>query len=156
MKKNENYNEKLDNQIQKIESNDLTFEEMVINSDFVHIIKQLMKEHNIKTKKELANRIGFTQAYITKVFSSDKYINLNFLARLQRVFDVSFQLTTNEYLNELKYNINPKVYYVFSGTLTTSINCSIKELNALEMNKDVIVSIGVESTSSTTGQTSLQ
>ena len=83
------------------DSENLKFEEMVINSNFVQVVKDLMKANSIKSRAELAEKMGVSPAYISKVFSSDKMFNVTFIAKLQRVFDTTFTFSTKN-LNEAK------------------------------------------------------
>ena len=73
----------------------IRFEEMVINSNMIDVIKQLMKLNNIKTRKELAAKMGVSPAFITKMFRGDKNFNVNFLAKAQRVFKTSFEFNAS-------------------------------------------------------------
>lgn len=85
---------------------DLQFSDMVINSDVMQVVAALMKKHNIKTRKELAQKLGVTQAYVSKLFSGDKYFNVRFLTHIQNLFDVSFRLITSDELDKLKQKEN--------------------------------------------------
>jgi len=99
------------------EEQDFQFEEMVINSDVMQVVADLMKKNNIKTKAELAEKLNVTKAYISKLFSSDKFFNVRLLAQLQRVFDVKFQLMTSDMLKELQKKSNTTIernIWVFS------------------------------------------
>ena len=79
------------NDIFKTSDNEnLIFEEMVINSDMMHIINELMIQHNIKSKAELAEKLDVSKAYISKLYSGDKMFNVSLLAKLQRLFKTKF------------------------------------------------------------------
>jgi len=69
---------------------DLEFEAMAINSDFVHLVTELMAANGIKSRAELARLLQVSPAYISKLFAGDKTFNAKLLAKLQRVFHVRF------------------------------------------------------------------
>lgn len=73
----------------------LEFEKMVINGDFVHIIKELMIKQNI-TKKELAKTLKITNKKLENLFSSDELFDITLIAKLQRIFNTKLIITTNE------------------------------------------------------------
>ncbi len=72
------------------DSEDIKFEEMVINSEMMAVINDLMTLNNIKSKAELANKLNVTPAYISKLFSGDKTFNVPLLAKMQRIFKTRF------------------------------------------------------------------
>jgi transcriptional regulator with XRE-family HTH domain len=113
IKKTRNLNDILDS---STDSEDFQFEEMVVNSDFMNFVSELMKINKIETKAELAEKLGVTKAYVSKLFSGDKYFNVHLLVQLQRIFDVKFQLVTTDILKDLQKKINdaePRIW-VFS------------------------------------------
>ncbi len=81
----------------------LTFEAEMIHLDIMHQIEYLMKEHRESgiNKTELAKKLGVTKGYLTQLFTGDKLINLKTLAKLQRIFRVKFDLTS-ESIDKLK------------------------------------------------------
>lgn len=81
---------------------DLEFEEMVINSDVMKVVRQLMKDNNNMTRDELAGKLDVSKAYISKLFTSDKYFNVNLLAKLQRVFSTSIKVVTSDMIKQYK------------------------------------------------------
>jgi predicted XRE-type DNA-binding protein len=83
---------------------DIEFEEMVINSDTMSVIRKLMVQNNI-SRDELASRLKVSQPYISKLFTSDKYFNVSMLAKLQRIFKIRFKVVTTDMITEYKnYN----------------------------------------------------
>jgi transcriptional regulator with XRE-family HTH domain len=76
---------KFDNDEEKLD-----FEIDVINLKLISEIKKLMDKHDIN-KTELAEKLGTSKSYITQLFSGDKILNLKFLAKLQRIFNVQFK-----------------------------------------------------------------
>lgn len=85
------------------DSEKLEFEERVLNSDVMAFISELMRKNNIKTKSELAKKLGVSKVYITKLFSGDKKFNVTLLAKLQRLFDMRFKLVDKNSENKATY-----------------------------------------------------
>lgn len=77
----------------------LEFEKMVINGDFVHVIRNLMTKQNI-TKKELAKKLKITNKKLENLFSSDELFDITLIAKLQRIFNTKLIITTNEKTKE--------------------------------------------------------
>ena len=69
----------------------LEVQEMILNHRISEVIKELMKQSNIKTKQELGKKLGVSPAYISKVLMSDKYFNIPFLVKLQNFFGTTFE-----------------------------------------------------------------
>ena len=77
-----------DNEKQKIQ-----FEELLINNEAIQVIQELMRNNlTVNTKAQLARKIGVTEAYISKLFSGKKYINVSLLAKIQRLFNMRFKI----------------------------------------------------------------
>ncbi len=68
----------------------LEIEGQLLNDRIIQVIKALMVQKGIKTRKELAHLTGTSPAYISKVFRSEKNINIAFLVKIQRVFATTF------------------------------------------------------------------
>lgn len=102
MKTDKNINEKIDsifsdNIKKSLNQEDFDFEERVINSDIVQLIRKLMKSGGRNWNQEdLADELDVSAAYISKLFSGDKKVNVNLIARLERVFDTRIRIVTND------------------------------------------------------------
>lgn len=93
---------KLNNTFTLNDDESLEFEKMVINSDAMKVIRQLMKDNNEMTRTELANKLGVTNAYLSKLFSSDKFFNVALLAKIQRVFNMKINIVTSDMIKQYK------------------------------------------------------
>ena len=82
-----------------VSSDDIEFEERIINSDIVQIIKKIMKRNKYNQEK-LAEKLGISPAHVSKLFSGEKKLNLNIIAKIQMIFDVRFKLYIKEDFNE--------------------------------------------------------
>ena len=84
----------------------LEFEEMVINADTMQVIQELMNNNDkIKTQSDLAKILGISEAMISKLFSGNKYFNVNFLAKIQRVFNMRFKIIDGKRIPTSKFII---------------------------------------------------
>lgn len=83
----------------------LQFEAEKIHLDVMYQVRLLMSEHGMN-KKMLAERLDTSKGYISQLFSGDKLINLKLLAKLQRIFNVRFEIVpqkTIEYTRESRF-----------------------------------------------------
>lgn len=98
------------------EEEKLDFEIDKINLSIISKVDTLMKKNKM-TKKDLADKLGTSKSYITQLFNGDKVINLKILAKLQLIFDISFNLSIEE---NNKYN--DLGYFEMYGLKTSSFN----------------------------------
>ena len=87
----------------------LEFEEMVINSEFVKIVRDLMKKENM-TQEELAIKLDVTPAFISMLFSSDRQFNVNLLAKIQRVFGSKIKIVTSDMVRKKGIDVDLTSY----------------------------------------------
>jgi len=66
---------------------------------FLGLIDEIMVERKI-SKKELAEGVGTSPAYITQLFRGNRKPNWSFLAKAQRELDIQFDISTLEKRNE--------------------------------------------------------
>jgi hypothetical protein len=93
------------------------FEERVLNSDVMAFVFELMIKNNIKNKATLAKQLNVSKAYITKMFSGDKKFNVNFLVKLQRLFNMRFKLVDKN----SRLNVNIIVLEINKGKTTSEL-----------------------------------
>lgn len=100
MKRNKKINlERLEKELDRIsdfenDSEKFQFEKMVLNSEFVHLIHDLMdksKTHN--SKEELAKELGITKKHLSNIFANNKFLDLDTLVKIQRIYNIRFQIT---------------------------------------------------------------
>lgn len=93
------------------------FEESMLNSDVMHLIRHLMDTYPERkmANKDLAKKLGVSTSYVSQLFSGDKKFNRKLLINFQRIFDVRFQFTTKDGVGlpdeqrvvlNIKYNCN--------------------------------------------------
>jgi len=99
----------------KDESEKLEFEASKIHLDFIEELSKMMEEQRM-TKSELAEKIGTSKSYITQLFSGDKMVNLVFIAKIQRVFKINFNILPSKssvYALEFREDIQKRGYKAY-------------------------------------------
>jgi len=62
---------------------------------FLSEVERLMNERGL-TRRQLASMVGTSASYITQLFRGDRLINMDILARFERVLEVRFVAGTSE------------------------------------------------------------
>jgi len=86
-------------------------------------IEKLIEEKGL-TKKEFAQKIGTSAAYVTQVLRGDKRINMKFLAQILQGFDVSFDFGFQE-IEETNSPSIDKILEIASEVDKRSFLCNI-------------------------------
>lgn len=68
-------------------------EAMMLHFRVMQLVEQAMEKKGY-TKKQLAEKIGTSQSYLTQLFFGDKTANLKTMAKFQEALDVSFKMDT--------------------------------------------------------------
>ena len=76
-------------------------EAMMLHFRVMQLVEQAM-EKKVWTKKQLAEKLGTSQSYLTQLFFGDKTVNLKMMAKFQEALEVSFKLDT-EHADETYY-----------------------------------------------------
>ena len=78
---------------------------------FLSIVEERMSE-SLMTKKELAELLGTSPSYVTQLFRGTKTINLLTIAKLQRIFNIKFNIAAEQEvevrISRKKNRANPK------------------------------------------------
>jgi plasmid maintenance system antidote protein VapI len=86
---------------------EIDHEAKILMFKFLATLENLQTFKGLK-KKDLAVLLGTSASYITQIYKGDKIINLLTLARLQEVFDVTFDVTikvnSKDYLKKKNYS----------------------------------------------------
>lgn len=77
--------------LSKDDDEDLEHNSRMIMYRFLSEIERLSEEKNMN-KKELAKKIGTSASYITQLYRGSKLINLHTLAKLQKIFNITFEV----------------------------------------------------------------
>ncbi len=73
-------------------------EAMMLHFRVMQLVEQAMEKKGW-TKKQLAEKIGTSQSYLTQLFFGDKTTNLKMMAKFQEALGVTFKLNT-QYADE--------------------------------------------------------
>jgi len=71
--------------------NDIKHDTLMLMYRFLSEIEKLSDEKNL-SRKDLARSIGTSASYITQLFRGNKIINLETIAKFQKVFDIKFEI----------------------------------------------------------------
>lgn len=85
------------NQLSSIKSEEEHYlnEAMMLHYRIIQLVETVMDKNNWN-KKQLANKLGMSQSYITQLFTGSKMVNMQTLARLQDALEFSFKFETEE------------------------------------------------------------
>lgn len=94
----------------KTKKEEFEHEARMIMFRFISEIEKLKSDKPMK-KKELAKALGTSASYITQLYRGDKLINLLTLAKLQAVYDLTFEikakLNSENYAEEVDDSFDP-------------------------------------------------
>lgn len=76
------------------------FEKMVLNSDFVELVKEEMEKRSSMTQGELGELLEVSKPYISKLFSGQKFFNVEMLAKIQRIFNKRIRIVTADFIKK--------------------------------------------------------
>ncbi|QEM08741.1 helix-turn-helix domain-containing protein [Mucilaginibacter rubeus] len=76
------------------ESEQLEHDATLLSLKFISEINELMLENGIRSKKEMANLLGKTPSFVTQLFNGDKKLNMDILAKFQKVLRTEFSIST--------------------------------------------------------------
>jgi ribosome-binding protein aMBF1 (putative translation factor) len=71
------------------EKEDIQSDTLMISYSFLSEIEILTEERKM-SRKELAQKIGTSASYITQLYRGTKLLNLTTIAKLEKVFDITF------------------------------------------------------------------
>jgi plasmid maintenance system antidote protein VapI len=60
-------------------------------------------------KNELASRLGVSPSYITQLYNGDKLLNFTMLAKIQKAFDIIFEIRVRRNNSSVNENIKNKI-----------------------------------------------
>jgi len=89
----ENLNEKLNSLMSMSEEDKLDVDKRVLSSRFLSEIQKHLDEEGI-LRKDFANKIGTSPSFITQLFSGNKVVSMEFLAKAQKELGINFYIST--------------------------------------------------------------
>lgn len=80
------------NQLLKFKSKEkkLEFDAVIIHLDIMHQIQKLLDNKKM-SHADLASSLNVSEAFVSKLFSGDKLLNLEKIAQIQNIFSTKFQ-----------------------------------------------------------------
>jgi len=80
------------NQLLKFKSKEekLEFDAVIIHLNIMHQIQELLDNKKM-SHTDLASALNVSPAFVSKLFSGDKLLNLEKVAQIQNIFDTKFQ-----------------------------------------------------------------
>jgi ribosome-binding protein aMBF1 (putative translation factor) len=81
---------------------ELEHEARMIMFRFFSEMENLVSPENKIKKKELAKKLGVSASYITQLFNGEKLVNLSLLAKIQEVYNITFEVSARH--NESRYS----------------------------------------------------
>lgn len=89
------------------EDEKIGFDAVKIQLSFLFKIQDLMDRNGL-SRKDLADRMGTSKAYITQLFGAEKFLNMKTIAKIQHILGVEIELLPHEVgvsTNKKKLNI---------------------------------------------------
>lgn len=71
------------------------FEKSVLQQEMLFLIQDLMDKKGMK-RGDLAQELGVSDSFVSQLFSCDKFLNMDILAKFQRIFNIRFKLSDRE------------------------------------------------------------
>lgn len=82
----------------------IELERDMIQLRFISELEELMELKGIN-KMQLAGLLGVSASFLTQVFKAKKTLNLALLAKLNRIFDIRFEITSRSSFTAIRTNI---------------------------------------------------
>jgi transcriptional regulator with XRE-family HTH domain len=88
----------------KNEKEELKHEAYMIMFRFLSELEKVLAKGDTLKKKELADKLGVSSSFITQLFNGNKLMNLTMLAKIQEVFNITFDIKARS--NDSLYSNN--------------------------------------------------
>jgi len=86
------------------EKEELDHEAHMIMFRFLSELEEYYSTGKNFKRKGLAEKLGVSPSYITQLYKGDKLLNFTMLAKIQKVFDLTFEIKAHK--NESLYSVN--------------------------------------------------
>jgi len=122
------------------ESDELYHESRMIMFRILGEVEKLCENKNMK-KKDLAKAIDTSASYITQLFNGSKLLNLETIAKFQKVFNVTFKIEVvpneNVYSGNLQdiYNKEDDGFWVFHNTKKIINDLTTPDYNSIYLSQ---------------------
>jgi transcriptional regulator with XRE-family HTH domain len=116
------------------EEEEIEHEAYMLMFRFLSELEKLGSGDHPMRKNELAKKIGVSPSFITQLYNGSKLINLNTLAKIERAFNITFEIKASQ--DELLYTTGDIPYESFpSGQYETEGFWVWHNLNKPDYNK---------------------
>ncbi|MDP4188506.1 MAG: helix-turn-helix transcriptional regulator [Bacteroidota bacterium] len=88
----------------KSEEEELEHEAKMIMFRFLSELENINDSGKPLKKKDLAKKLGVSASFISQLFNGDKLLNFNLLAKIQKIFNLTFEIKaqSNDYQSYIK------------------------------------------------------
>ena len=93
------------------EKDELDYEAHMLMFRFLSEVEKNNIESKTLRNRDLASKLGVSPSYITQLMRGDKLMNFTMLAKIQKVFDITFEIKARR--NESLYSVNSLKYDAF-------------------------------------------
>lgn len=74
------------------EKDELDYEAHMLMFRFLSELEKINSVDNSLKNKDLASKLGVSPSYITQLYNGDKLLNFTMLAKIQKVFNITFEI----------------------------------------------------------------
>jgi transcriptional regulator with XRE-family HTH domain len=78
------------------EEDELDYEAHMLMFRFLSEIEKISPEGKNLKNKDLAAKLGVSPSYITQLFNGDKLLNFTMLAKIQKVYNLTFEIKASK------------------------------------------------------------
>ncbi|MBL0065774.1 MAG: helix-turn-helix domain-containing protein [Bacteroidetes bacterium] len=90
---------------------------------FLSELERISTKKPIK-KKEIAEAIGTSASFVTKLYQGDKLLNLQTIAKLQDVYNITFEITAKDNSENYKEEISKFIVKIYERKQISRIEFS--------------------------------
>jgi transcriptional regulator with XRE-family HTH domain len=81
------------------EKEELAYEAHMLMFRFLSEVEKIHSEDNTLKNKDLASKLDVSPSYITQLFKGDKLLNFTMLAKIQKVYNITFEIKARKSTN---------------------------------------------------------
>lgn len=89
------------------EEEELEHDAQMLTFKFLEELERCQKSGSKFKKKELANALDKSPSFISQLYSGEKLMNFNLLARIQKAYNISFEIKAKR--NSVDYNTDIQI-----------------------------------------------
>ena len=89
------------------EEEELEHDAQMLTFKFLEELERCQVNNSKFKKKELANALDKSPSFISQLYSGEKLMNFNLLAKIQKAYNISFEIKAKR--NSVDYNTDTKI-----------------------------------------------